>query len=305
MITKSSKVTRCTIWTKLILAVVPSIVFGVFTIIFTLQQNSFSAAARDQDQQQAFEQRKEYIFDNCIAAISELLLTPDFNRSSAEHLQPIQARVLTALRRLDLNHKRDIIFYLYANKLIRSDIPPEFRLDLRGADLNGVQFVSSSKSRCSLKHLHLPGILARNIVFSGCDLDEANFEESVMDQSRFDNCSLGHTTFTDVDLQRAVFQNNMYWSTSFAGSSLIQSSFVGPNVFYFINWSNTDLYRSDITNERLFGPNSTSIPNVIKNLRLPNGTLVIYSPQLVKDGGAEKEVKVRRRGRNGSAIDVA
>ncbi|CAF4554113.1 unnamed protein product, partial [Rotaria sp. Silwood2] len=140
---KPSKLVRRTVWIKLILAVVPSIAFGVFTVVFTLQQNAFAAVAREQDQYQASEQRKQAIFDNCIDVISEILLSPNFNRSNVDHLQPIQVKVITALRRLDSPHKRDIIFYLYANKLIRGDFPLEFRLDLRGADLSEVEFMKS------------------------------------------------------------------------------------------------------------------------------------------------------------------
>jgi uncharacterized protein YjbI with pentapeptide repeats len=293
---KPSKLARCTIWTKLILAVVPSIVFGVFTVVFTLQQNLFAAATRDQDQMQASEQRKESIFDNCIDVISDFLLSPNFNRSNVEHLQPIQVKVVTALRRLDLTHKRDIIFYLYTNKLIRSDTSPEFRLDLRGADLNGVQFVRSNSTRCTLSHLYLPGILASNIVFSGCTLDYSNFQGSVMDRSQFHNCSIAAAEVSNVDFRRAVFQNNIYFRTSFVGSSLVQSSFVDLNALHFIDWTNTDLFGSDITNEQLIGliP-STTITNTKVNSRLPNGSLVINSPQLIQDGGAEREVRANRR----------
>ena len=282
-------------WTKLILAIVPSIVFGVFTIIFTVQQDAFSVVARDQDQRLAAEQRKQNIFDNCVDVVSEILLSPNFNRSNIDHLQPIQVKVITALRRLDSSHKRDIIFYLYANKLIRNDLPPEFRLDLRGADLNGVEFVKSGKGSCILNDIFLSGILASNIVFSGCELDRSNFEGSIMVQSQFYNCSLGFAKLSDVNLEYAVFQGNMFWRTIFAGSSLLRSSFAHSTLF-FVDFTNTDIFGSNITTDQLFGVHSTNITtNIVRNLRLPNGSVMMQSSQLVKDGGAEQEVKEKRK----------
>ncbi|CAM4898966.1 unnamed protein product [Rotaria socialis] len=286
---KSSKLARCTVWVNLIVAVVPSIVFGVFTVVFTLQQNAFAAVAHEQEQHQASEQRIQSIFDNCVDVISEILLSPNFNRSDINHLQPIQVKVITALQRLDPPHKRDVIFYLHVNKLIRNDFPPEFRLDLRGADLNGVEFATSRKTRCVLNDVYLPRILASNIIFSGCELDRSNFEDSVMDQSQFYNCSLGFSKFLNVNLEKAIFQRNMYWKTDFSGSSLAQTSFTNSSWLYFVNFTNVDLLGSDITENNLLGQQSGSTTNIVFNSRLPNGSLTLHSTQVVQDGGAEEE----------------
>ncbi|CAF4197515.1 unnamed protein product, partial [Adineta steineri] len=40
---------------KLLLAALPTVAFGVFTIVFTLQQDASAKATREQDQQQADE----------------------------------------------------------------------------------------------------------------------------------------------------------------------------------------------------------------------------------------------------------
>ncbi|CAF1962399.1 unnamed protein product [Rotaria magnacalcarata] len=286
---KPSKLVRCTVWVNLILAVVPSIVFGVFTVVFTLKQNEFGAVAHEQEQHQASEQRKQSIFDNCVDVISEMLLSSNFNRSNIDHLQPIQVKVITALQRLDPPHKRDVIFYLYVNKLIRNDFPPEFRLDLSGADLNGVEFGTSSKTRCVLNDVYLPRILASNILFSGCELDRSNFEESVMDRSQFYNCSLGFSKFQNANLEKTIFHGNMYWKTDFSGSSLIQASFTNSNWLYFVNFTNADLFGSDITEYNLMGQIPGSTTNIVLNSRLPNGSLILHSTQVIQDGGAEVE----------------
>ncbi len=50
---------------KLILGVIPSLVFGLFTI----QQNAFSQATHELEQQQELQQRRQAVFDNCIDVI--------------------------------------------------------------------------------------------------------------------------------------------------------------------------------------------------------------------------------------------
>jgi hypothetical protein len=68
-------------WVRMIVATLPSIVFGVFTVVFTLQQNSSSRATREQDQRYSNSQSKRAIFDNYIDIISGRLLDAQFNRS--------------------------------------------------------------------------------------------------------------------------------------------------------------------------------------------------------------------------------
>jgi uncharacterized protein YjbI with pentapeptide repeats len=290
-----SKKSRCIPWLKLMLGVVPSVVFGVFTVVFTIQQNSLSETAREIEQQQELQHRKQAVFDNCIDVISHLLISPHFNRSDARHLRPIQEKVLTALRQIDATQKRDIIFFLYTNELIRTDIPPAYRLDLHGADLNNVQFVKSTTILCDLSNLYLPGVLASHIVFSGCQLQEADFGESVMDESLFYDCYLEFSTFENTDLTRAMFASNLIYRVNLAGASLVQSVFRNNTMLLNINWTNTNLFKSDITPQDLLGtiPTNLSNTNIIRNTRLPNGSFVIDPSQLVINGGLEDEVNVR------------
>ncbi len=56
-----SKKSSCIPWMKLILGVIPSLVFGVFTVVFTLQQNAFSQGTRELEQQQEIQQRRQSV----------------------------------------------------------------------------------------------------------------------------------------------------------------------------------------------------------------------------------------------------
>jgi hypothetical protein len=109
-------------WVRVLISTLPSVIFGVFTVVFTIQQNSSSRATRDQDRRYSDAQSRRSIFDNYIDIISERLLNPQFNRSNYEHLQTIRVKTLTALRQLDRDYKREIILFLYENNLIRSNL---------------------------------------------------------------------------------------------------------------------------------------------------------------------------------------
>jgi hypothetical protein len=102
---------------KIISITLPSIIFGIFTIVFTLQQNNFAKLNREQDQRQADEENNRIIFQNYLNDISTFLLRQDFNRSNSEHLLQIRVKTLAVLHHVDINRKRDIILFLYESRL--------------------------------------------------------------------------------------------------------------------------------------------------------------------------------------------
>ena len=108
------------------------------------------------------------MYHNCIDAISDLLISPRFNRTDISHLRSIREKVFNAVRQVDSIQKRDIIVFLHTNQLIRNDITTEYILDMSGADLNDVHFVKSSTFQCGLRHLSLRCVLGSNMIFSGC-----------------------------------------------------------------------------------------------------------------------------------------
>ncbi|CAF1449843.1 unnamed protein product [Adineta steineri] len=113
--TDSNRVKRCLNIIKLILAAFPSIIFGGFTIIFTLQQNHVSNENRKQDQLQADELNIRKTFETYIDHVSILLVDHKFNRSNPEHLLYLRVKTLTALRHVDVNRKTDLTVCLNTN----------------------------------------------------------------------------------------------------------------------------------------------------------------------------------------------
>jgi hypothetical protein len=104
------------------------VLFHLLYLVYSLWYLRFNKTLFSQATRELEQQRRQAVFDNCIDVISDLLVSPHFNRSDVRHLRPIREKVLTTLRQIDARQKRDIIFFLYTNELIQTDIPLEYRL---------------------------------------------------------------------------------------------------------------------------------------------------------------------------------
>ena len=269
---KSSK------WMKILqlsLAVIPPIVFGVFPIIFTIQQNASARAMREQDQQQADETNRRIIFKEYIDDMKELVLGEKFDENIERSLLYIRIQTLTVLRHLDPDRKRDLILFLYENRLLRNDLYP--RIYLAGADLNGVSFTKSASQPCSLPSLYLPGVSAANIVFEGCNLVNATFSRVSIPNARFDSCQLAFSNFTHANASRTQWVNNHLYGVDFNGASLVRST-IKKGVFQAIDLTNVDLYQSEISERLLYPTRYGGIKeNIIMNTRYSNGSFSIIN----------------------------
>ena len=260
----------------LLFGALPTIVFGVFTIVFTQQQNAASQAAREQDQRQADENNQRILFKEYIDDIKELLVLVDGQKMKNETLLiHIRVRTLTVLKSLDAARKRDIILFLYESRLL--DHAGDRRIDLHGANLNGVRFEKSLTEACNLGHLYLPGIFGEGMVFDGCAMTHAVFDNAAIPGATFSSCMLDTANFSKANLKGAQFHENMLSGSSFYGSDLTRSRIRG-SYFDEVNLSNADLYQSDISDGILFPSqyNGTQ-SNSLTNARLPNGSFIVLN----------------------------
>ena len=199
----------------------------------------------------------------------------------------IRVKTLNVLRHLDASQKRDIILFLYEHQLIRSD-QPERPVDLSDADLTDVQFTRP----CNLENVSLAGVLADKIVFDGCMLKRAVFNGASMVGAKFIYTHASGAQFIGNNLSNAIFIETNNLNINFANGLLVRSSFAhGPNP-QKVNFTNTDLLQSDLTDQQLSFVHDTDI-NTLLNARLPNGSFsAIDSSQLIRDGGAEQSVSI-------------
>ncbi|CAF1435568.1 unnamed protein product [Adineta steineri] len=263
--TDSNRVKRCLNIIKLILAAFPSIIFGGFTIIFTIQQNHVSNENRKQDQLQADELNIRKTFETYIDHVSILLVDHKFNRSNPEHLLYLRVKTLTALRHVDVNRKRDIILFLHESRLIRN---APYQLD----------------------YIYLPGIYAPNIVFSWCSLKYAVFDHASMSNAQILNSTISYSSFYQINAPNAIIGDIIFHRNNFSNAILIGTHFSG-----IIGWkegvflTNADLFVSYTFEESALNFHNYDINSLnFQNLRFPDGSFrSIDSSNLIVDGGAE------------------
>lgn len=281
---------------KTFFTALPSIIFGLFTILFTLQQNSVAQKHRDQDQRQSDERSMRTTFENYIQEISSLLLNRKFNRTDPEHLLHIRVKTLTTLRHVDAVRSRDIIQFLYESRLLRTNLPKEVRLTLNGADLSNVEFVGLGSRVLDLRYLNLAGVYAPNIVFARCDLQEANFDEAILTNAKFSSLRMNNASFRSIYATDMTMTDIPFYGNDFRNSILHRIRLSRIDVFGTIDLTNADWYGNST---HLDSQTLTILllhPSIIRtNARLPDGNYPsIDETNLIEDDQIEQTVRKNR-----------
>ncbi len=295
----------CYSWAKLLLSASIPLLIGIFTVVYTLQQDklgrinreqdlNIARANREQDLSIARESaaqdvrertkiRKQTVYDSYIAEISKTIRNPDFNITDINQLTHISIQTLNALHQLDHDQKHEVIVFLYRSGLIRTNsLKP---VDLRGADLTGVKFVRSATFLCDLNNLYLAGVLADNIVFDGCELEGSVFNRASLSGAKILNSHAPFSSYERAYMTQFVFNSTNTRSSNLASTDLRNASLSGI-ILTEVNFTNTDLSGSDLTDNAL-----KLKPNTYINTRFPNGSFsAIDTKQLIVDGGAEIRV---------------
>ncbi|CAF1551814.1 unnamed protein product [Adineta steineri] len=283
----SSKPSACLSWSRVLLSACLPLVLGVFTIVFTVQQNSISIANREQDRRQAIELRQQVMYDAYIKEISKLLLKPSFNRSNRQQLNYIGFKTIDVLRHLSKIQKRDVILFLYNYELIRRDKPESQRVILKGADLTDAHFIRSNSMNCDLRNIYLNSVLASNIVFERCDLNYAVFENASIVGAKFIGSLMEGVRFHKANLTDAIFDGSNVYKVKFFHAILINVKFFG------IKPVSADFTNADLLNSGLTRKDISATTHTFLNTRYPNGSFsVVNNTQLIVDGGAEKRVSL-------------
>ncbi|CAF1389056.1 unnamed protein product [Adineta ricciae] len=285
---------------KLILIALPSIVFGILTVIITLRQNSFQEFIRKQDREEHHRENLRLTYQNYINDISNVLFEKASN--STDHhrrLLEIRAKTLYAFSLLDPSKKSNIILYLYETRLLRSDSNPNERLDLTGIDLSNVIFNGSFGRPLNLSYISLANIKATNLVFQWCQLTNAILDNSYMPSLAISNTALTNTSFKRVYAPFSRMHNVLSHRNNFSGSNLSRMHYIS-NVYIpgTVDFTNTDLLNSYVTfDDKYVDLNKHIIDSsiTILNARLPNGVfLQIDSSDLVIDGHAQQNCQSNR-----------
>ncbi|CAF3688273.1 unnamed protein product [Rotaria socialis] len=264
------------------------LIFGIFTVVFTLKQDSIARINREHDQSLANELRKQTVYDTYIDDISRLLLRRDFNRSDSSYLKIIRTKTLSTLRQLEIERKREIILFLYENELIQNNkCPIEELVALDNGDLIGIEFKHSMTFRCELVNLYLASILVSNIIFNDCQLRNADFNGASMVQATFNDSIMSSGNFMNSDLTGASFNENNMRNIKFAGATLTRAR-ICNSILEQVDFTNADLIESNANIDQLMIPIGEKA-NIFINTRFPNGSFsAINRSQLILDGSAEE-----------------
>jgi uncharacterized protein YjbI with pentapeptide repeats len=281
----ASDTTACFNWARVLLSATLPMILGVFTIVFTLQQNWISRAIREQDRMHAIELRQQAIYDGYINRISDLLLSKSFNRTNQHQLNHIGFKTVDVLQHLNLAQKRDVIFFLYSHELNRKGKPENERVILSGADLGNAHFAQSIRTICNLRDVSLGYILAPKIVFDRCDINFAGFEHAWLVDAKFIGSLMEKVKFYQANLTGAVFDGGNLNQISFSHAILVNTKFSGIRSGKF-DFTNADLLGSDLSDKFLW-----SSQHIMVNTRLPNGSFsAVSNANLIVDGDAKDAV---------------
>ncbi|CAF1406010.1 unnamed protein product, partial [Didymodactylos carnosus] len=248
-------------------------------------ENDIAVQERLQDKQQQDDSLKENLFSSYLRDITDLTL---HNKSINinDRMQYIRSKTLTTLRRLDSERKRNLILFLYESNLISYDQknPQKHVVDLSGADLNNLNFTSTSKLKYWLKSIKLTNVYLINATFINVYLHRADFTNSIMTDSSFSECVLSDSFFKGGILDRADLTNTVMQNTIFYSSSLFQTNFTNAHIDH-VDFRNVNLSRSIISNKQLFDTGSD-----LHNAFLPNGSFgpLLDQKSLISNGDGEK-----------------
>ncbi|CAF1157953.1 unnamed protein product [Rotaria sp. Silwood1] len=275
-------------WCKLIISALIPCVLGIFTILFTLQQQDLSKQQQQQERWHQLDSQRQTSFNAYIDDISkflaqEMAIHPVIDKTS---LLYIRTKTLTVLRTLDAERKKYVLLFLYESGLIRNS-----GLDLRGADLNNVQLIGPYK----LDNLYLPDVFLSNVTFVDCHLKNATFDRSVMNNARFIRSTLESASLGETVLNNTDFTGTTIIFANFTGAFLIGANFLSAEVVQGLTFTNSDLFEAHFTEEQFQGQRATMLAHNFSHARLPNGTFgpIDAKKNLIQNGDAERNVKTR------------
>ena len=281
-------------WLKLLISALVPLMIGTFTISNTFLQKNISAQQqeqnkhdamllREQSERQADNLRQDTIFASYLADISKLLLTENRTRI----LMHIRTQTLPTLRQLNPDRKKDLLLFLYENKLIFRDSSQSVStlLQVNNANFEGIDLRGTTGNKCSFARLYLYGAYLSKSTFTRCYIESSNLSSTIMYLALFENSLVTRTWFTNTFLDESRFIDTKLYQTFFRGASLFKVNFTGSVwANASVDFTNANLSEATLSNEQLH--NSTFF-----NCILPNGTWgPIQKNNLVLNGDAEGKV---------------
>jgi|SRR5215210_1907859 len=145
----------------------------------SLEHRSKQARATEQQEKETL-RAQEVTLDRSLDRITDLLSSMPLREATLEGVDEraaARAWALTALSRLDGNHKRILLQFLHAANLIKKEAADRHKqpvIKLRGADLSGANLSDADLSGDTLNGANLSGATLRGADLRGADLRGAD-----------------------------------------------------------------------------------------------------------------------------------
>jgi len=125
-------------------------------------------------------------------------------------------RTLTVLSRLDSEHKRSVLQFLYEARLIQKD---KKIIDLRGADFSEVDFFGAK-----LRAVDLSGAIFNRASFFEADLSEANLSGASFSFAQLSGGNFSGANFSGADLLFAHLTGATLTGAIFTGAAYVKEN---------------------------------------------------------------------------------
>ena len=279
--TNVQKQRTCIRWAKLFLLGIIAIAIICFCIIYTIQKENFFNEEYSRQQENQNHEKKQVLLEKYIEDISNILL----KASDEKSILYIQTKTLMLLKNVDSKQKKDIIWFLFTNKLLENK-----QMNFHGADFNDVELICPINLQ---QRLYLPGVQWLNAVFINCDLTGTNFNQANLFNARFINSTLQNISFIQTNLDQSQFIQTVIRYVDFTDASLIQSNFFQTDIVQGNHFINADLYQANLTKEQFEGKYYLTIKNDFTNARYPNGSFELGNSEinLVLSKNAKADVR--------------
>jgi uncharacterized protein YjbI with pentapeptide repeats len=194
-----------TLWDWLQLLLVP-VVLAIVAFAFNAGQASMNLQLQEQNQQ-------EQVVNNYLNQMSNLLLQYHLHDSKlGDPIRAIaQAYTLTALDRLDSEHKNLIILFLYRADLLKYHYYKNKETECGDPKVLKKQFPDESPI-ITLSQGHIEGVTINDLGLSCIDLHNMNLEGSNFSTSVLDRADLGLSFATNADFSHTSMKAaNLYY----------------------------------------------------------------------------------------------
>ena len=260
---------RAFAWTKLIISFALPLTVGIFTLVTTIQNRLIAQQHRDQDSQQAHEQREEgskramdeqqeHVYVTYINDIAQFLIE-NADNLTGNKLTYVRTKTLATLRKLDSERKKQVFLFLGESHLLSN------RFLLHGADFSGIRYDCKQEPIKDFSDFNAAHVSFRDASFLDCIFKKAMFDSTDLRDTKFIRIIFMDSHFTKckterVIMQSVMFRNNVWLDLTFAHIDFVLSAFL-----------DTKATRVNLTGSLMIDRHFAEM-NYIKDSILPNGT---------------------------------